>query len=200
MYAKSYTTINNILEAARTLFIEKQYADVTIAEIAAAADISKGALYHHFSGKEAVYVKMMHHYLDEILADTHDSVENTGGSCRDRLRQSTLSFLQLPPELHGVLRLIRRDINLFKDPVRDDLIRAYQIAVPEQVESIIRDGIADGEIAPGDARLLSWQLVAIVEVALRPYSRSVLGNPQEMADFVTNMFFDGVALRTPVAN
>jgi len=52
MQERSVVTINNILEAARTLFTEKQYADVTLKEIAAAAEVTKGALYHHFATKK----------------------------------------------------------------------------------------------------------------------------------------------------
>lgn len=199
MYSKSHTTIQNILEAARELFVEKHYADVTIAEIASAADVSKGALYHHFASKEEVYITMMHHYLEAVQAATAESVRNSSGTCRERLRHSTLSFLELPGELHSVLRLVRRDINMFEDPLRRELIQAYQQAVPEQVESIIRDGIADGEIYPVDARLLSWELVALVEVALRPYSRSVLGSVDNMANYVIRLFWDGVAAREAIA-
>jgi AcrR family transcriptional regulator len=195
MYTKSKTTINTILEAARTLFIEKNYADVTIVDIAAVAETSKGALYHHFSSKEDIYLNMMHHYLQEVQSATQEVTENSTGSCRVRLRQSMLTFLLLPNELHAILRLVRRDINIFQDPMRDELIRAYQRAIPEQVEAILRDGIANGEIQAIDARLLSWQLVALVEVTLVPYSRHALGTPDDIADFVIRLFLDGIAMR-----
>jgi AcrR family transcriptional regulator len=192
MYSKSKETIQTILDAARPLFVEKNYADVTINDIVTRANVSKGALYHHFSSKEDLYLKMMHHYLEQIQLSTQDVAENSTGPCRERLYESTLNFLQLPEELLGILRLVRRDINIFKDPMRNALIRAYQTAVPEQVETIIRDGITTGELKPIDARLLSWELVALVEVVLRPYSRNIIGGPQAMADFVINLFFDGV--------
>jgi AcrR family transcriptional regulator len=195
MYTKSKTTINAILEAARALFTEKNYADVTIADIASLAEASKGALYHHFSSKEEIYLKMMHHYLQEVQMATQAVAENGTGSCRERLRESMLTFLQLPDELHAVLRLVRRDINIFRDPVRDELIRAYQKAIPEQVEAILQHGITSEEIKPIDARLLSWELVALVEVTLAPYSRQVLGSPQEIADFVIRLFLDGIAMQ-----
>jgi AcrR family transcriptional regulator len=194
-YAKSKTTINNILEAARMLFVEKNYADVTLTDIASAAEVSKGALYHHFSNKEDIYLQMMHHFLREIQVVTQATAENSTGSCRERLRQSLVSFLQIPDELLSVLRLVRRDINIFTDPMRQELISAYQIAVPQQVERILRDGIASGEIEPVDARLLSWELVALVEVALRPYSRRLLGGHEDMADLLMRLFLDGVATR-----
>jgi AcrR family transcriptional regulator len=200
MYSKSKITINNILEESRTLFIGKNYADVTIAEIAARADVSKGALYHHFSSKEDLYVRMMHYYLERIQSVTQDVAENSVGNCRERLRESAATFLRLPDDLLRVLRLVRRDINIFSDPLRNALIRAYQSAVPEQIEVILRDCIANNDIETMDSRLLSWEMVAIVETALRPYSRSVLGGPEEMADFCIALFFDGVAIHNRVTS
>lgn len=193
MYAKSKETTQSILDAARALFSEKHYADVTINEIVTHANISKGALYHHFSNKEDVYLKMMHHFLAQIQESTEDVAQNSTGSSRERLYQSTLNFLQLPEELLAVLRLVRRDINIFENPTRNELIHAYQSAVPEQVEAIIRDGIESGEIEQSDPRLLSRELVALVEVVLHPYSRNLIGGPPEMANFVTHLFLDGVA-------
>jgi hypothetical protein len=70
--------------------------------------------------------------------------------------------------------------------------------VPEQVEAIIQVGIDKGEFPALNARLLSWQLVALVEVALRPYSRRILGNPQQMSDYVVTMFLHGITTLSPV--
>ncbi len=66
MYAKSAVTVANILEAAQTLFLSKNYADVTMADIARTSEVTKGALYHHFSSKEDLYLTMMRDFLAEI--------------------------------------------------------------------------------------------------------------------------------------
>jgi AcrR family transcriptional regulator len=194
-YSKSKKTINTILQAARFLFVKSNYADVTITELAAQANVSAGAMYHHFSSKEDIYLQMMHQVLDEIKDVLESAIENSDGSCRERLKQSVLTFLQLPEEFLGVLRLVRRDINIFSDPLRTDLIHAYQETIPEQVEAILRDGIANGEIQAVDARLLSWQMVALVEVSLHLDSRKILGGEEEMADYLTMLFLDGIAVR-----
>jgi AcrR family transcriptional regulator len=198
-YAKSRETITNILEAARTLFVEKNYANVTIADLAAQANVSTGALYHHFSSKEEVYLQMMHHYLQEIRENMQAAAKDTTGSCQERLYQSNLTFVRLPDELQRVLGLVRRDINIFTDPMRSELIRAYQFAIPEPVEAILRDGIASGEVKPVDARLLSWELIAMVEVTLSPYSRSVIGGPEKTVQFVLDLLMDGIAVREKTA-
>lgn len=191
MYAKSTTTIANILEEAKKLFVSKNYADVTMLDIAEAAQMTKRALYYHFASKESLYVAMMLAYLQEKQDLLRSAVESDG-TCRERLHYLTLSFLNLSPAEQTMMKLVRRDINIFKDPIRDKLIRAYQAALPEQVEAVIRDGIRDGELVDTDPRLLAWEYVAIVEVVLSRYTQRVLGNHNHLADYVLNLFFNGV--------
>ena len=191
MYAKSATTIANILEAARKLFVSKNYADVTMSGIAEAAQVTKGALYHHFASKERLYEAMMLADLGKKKHLMQAAVESEG-TCRDRLRCLTVNFLDLTPEKRDLMRLVRRDINIFKDPLRHRLVRAYQAALPEQVEAIIRDGIRDGELGNSDPRLLAWEYVAMVEVVLNDYAQEVLGPNGQLAEYVINLFFNGV--------
>jgi len=193
-YAKSRKTIKKILEVARNLFVGKNYANVTIADIASQANVSTGALYHHFASKEDIYLQMMHHYMEEIRTNIKAITDTSDGSCRERLHQSTVAFLRLPEELLPVLRLVRRDINIFRDPMRRELIRAYQKAIPEPLEAIIRDAICRGELKPCDPRVLSWELVAMVEVALAPYSRKIIGGPEDISNFVLDLLLDGMQI------
>ena len=63
--SKSETSVPNVLESAQSAFVAKNYADVTMEEIAEAAGVTKGALYHHFASKEALCLEMMHADLQE---------------------------------------------------------------------------------------------------------------------------------------
>ena len=61
-----------VLEAATRLFIERDYADVGIEEVIARAGVSRGALYHHFTSKEdlflAVYEASERRVMERIAA------------------------------------------------------------------------------------------------------------------------------------
>src|SRR5258708_28632023 len=48
-------TTEAILKAGRRLFSEQGFAATTIDDIAEAARVAKGAVYHHFATKEAVF-------------------------------------------------------------------------------------------------------------------------------------------------
>ncbi len=191
---RSEATSARIIAAARTLFVARNYADVTTDMIAGAAGVTKGGLYHHFPSKESLYASMM---LDDFERK-HKLFEQavaSSGTCRDRLARLTRDFLALPEEERELTRLVRRDINTFTGDDRDRLVRAYQLALPEQIEEIIRDGIEDGELARGDPRILSWSFVALVEVVVSQYACDVLGSTSLRLDHVLDLFFDGAAAK-----
>ncbi len=189
---RSEVTAARIIAAARRLFVANNYADVTTDKIARASEVTKGGLYHHFASKEQLYVSLMLDDLDRKRRLFEQAVD-APGTCRERLGMLTRDFLELSDEERELTRLVRRDINTFTGDERDRLVRAYQRALPEQVEAIIRDGIRDGELAPGDARILSWSFVALVEVVIGPYADRVFRSIGARLDHVLGLFFDGAA-------
>jgi AcrR family transcriptional regulator len=50
---------NSILKAARKLFLERGFKAVTVDQIAAKADVSKGAIYLYFDSKEEIYTQIL---------------------------------------------------------------------------------------------------------------------------------------------
>jgi len=56
----------NIVRAARKLFYEKGFKDVTVSQIARKAEISKGAVYLYFTSKEEIYSHILLSDLDNI--------------------------------------------------------------------------------------------------------------------------------------
>jgi AcrR family transcriptional regulator len=52
---RSHTTRRALLDAARSLFAERGYADVSVGEIAERAGVTTGAIYHHFASKKGLF-------------------------------------------------------------------------------------------------------------------------------------------------
>jgi AcrR family transcriptional regulator len=194
MLAKSETTISNILTAAASLFTARNYADVTMDQIAESSGVTKGALYHHFSSKEELYLELMHSDLGAKKAMFEGAIA-AGGSCRNRLRRLTAVFFGLPAVSREAIKLVRRDINIFGEPARSELVKAYQSALPELIERVVRDGIRDGEAAPADPRLLSWHFVSLVEITLSRYADDLFDDADEKLDHVMGLFFEGAGAK-----
>jgi AcrR family transcriptional regulator len=55
-----------LLQAARTLFGERGYAATPLEEITSAANVTKGALYHHFDGKQELFAAVYEQVKREV--------------------------------------------------------------------------------------------------------------------------------------
>ncbi|MDU0812592.1 TetR/AcrR family transcriptional regulator [Bacillus siamensis] len=64
---KSEKTKKELIDVARDLFAKKGYSETSIRDILTAANISKGNLYHHFKGKEFLFLHIMEQDTQEWI-------------------------------------------------------------------------------------------------------------------------------------
>jgi AcrR family transcriptional regulator len=55
----SEATREALLDSAERLFLDRGFADTALADVAAAADVTRGAVYHHFADKHALFEAVM---------------------------------------------------------------------------------------------------------------------------------------------
>ncbi|WP_099866779.1 TetR/AcrR family transcriptional regulator [Pararhizobium haloflavum] len=79
---RSQTTRTQLIDAARTLFVERGYAGTGTPELVAAAGVTRGALYHHFADKQALFRAVVEREARDVAttiersaADIDDPVE-----------------------------------------------------------------------------------------------------------------------------
>ncbi len=86
-----------LLALGLAMFSERSYDEVSIDDLARAAGVSKGLLYHYFPTKRDLYVAAIgeaaRHLLDVTTSDT-------GGAPEERLRRGLSTYLDFV-ELHG---------------------------------------------------------------------------------------------------
>lgn len=58
-----------LISAARQLFVEKGYADTATPDIVAAAGVTRGALYHHFEDKKALFRAVIEREAMAVASD-----------------------------------------------------------------------------------------------------------------------------------
>jgi AcrR family transcriptional regulator len=92
-------TRTRILDAARSCFVERGYDQTTMKDIASAADMTAGALYHHFTSKQDLFAAVFHRH-QETAFDALEKAVAKGGSFIELI---TL-VLDAAAELHTVDR------------------------------------------------------------------------------------------------
>jgi AcrR family transcriptional regulator len=138
-----------ILEAAMTVCAEKGYHAARIDDIAAAAGLSKGAVYHHFSSKQEVFIAVMENMLAEVaeLVEGLDGIEARAG---DAVRQ-IISYMVQMVEHHPAL--MRGLMELYLLGMRDTAFRerfsTYYGALVGALAKVIAHGVDRGEIRAG---------------------------------------------------
>ena len=88
---RTEATRGDLLAAAKKLFVEKGYGDTSTPEIVASAGVTRGALYHHFADKRALF----HAVVEEEAAAVADEIEKATPDTlgpRDALLTGGLAF------------------------------------------------------------------------------------------------------------
>lgn len=135
-------TERKILEVSRRLFQTKGYEHTTIQDIVDALGMSKGAVYHHFKSKEAIYDRISTIYYDRFNW-FRNADELPGATGLEKLR-NLIEFLFTDPEK---LEMDQLGATLVDDPrlVLMSLRAAVNDAAP-MLQNLIELGNADGSI------------------------------------------------------
>jgi AcrR family transcriptional regulator len=126
-------TRQTLMDAARRLFIEKGYAETATPDIVAAAGMTRGALYHHFEDKKALFRAV----IEREAADVAEEIERRAKpetEPRAALLAGAAAYFDAMA-VAGRTRLL-----LFEAPAVIGLPAATQIDA-ENAEAALRDGL-----------------------------------------------------------
>jgi AcrR family transcriptional regulator len=90
-----------LVDAALTTFARDGVDGATLAGIAAAAGVTRGAVYHHFADKDALLAAVLGETWDTVAAPVWAALETPGAALAERLEAFTLAWLTA---LHTDLR------------------------------------------------------------------------------------------------
>lgn len=150
----SSETFETILDGARQLFGERGYAAVTNKDLAAAAGVTTGALYHYVESKLDLYVAV-HRDMQQRIYQRFVTAEASHGSFIGKL-QAVLDAAQVmneeDPSLAKFVGVVRADLRRSPE-IRERL--AVAAAGREQFfVDLVECGVATGEVRRSDVGLL----------------------------------------------
>ncbi|MGN6033636.1 MAG: TetR/AcrR family transcriptional regulator [Thermomicrobiales bacterium] len=145
-----------ILREAKRLFMEFGYRAVSTRMVAEASRVTQPALYHHFSGKEDLYVAVLLQELGE-MGSRLGAIADGDATVLDRLEQVAR---YLANRTHHNLTLMQHDIRTELGDASAAIVGARffeQVVGP--INRIVEQGIADGLIgAPETVGLAPIQM------------------------------------------
>lgn len=118
-----------LLQKARAVFAERNYADVSMRDIAQSLNVSTGTLYHYFPSKEDLFCDLFLHaaqisanQLVDALCTIHDrraKMRRLLDFFRNQCDGMRMQFLfsadmmrnEMPPKAHGLLRRWSNELN-----------------------------------------------------------------------------------------
>jgi AcrR family transcriptional regulator len=92
---KGQETRRVIVDMAMRLFAERGYAAVSIENVLAACEISRGALYHHFASKEALLEAAFEAVEVDVTAKVLAAASKVGGDAASAVEAGCEAFLDL---------------------------------------------------------------------------------------------------------
>ena len=92
--AQGRATRGQLIEVATRLFAEHGYEGTSIEAVLAAAGVSRGALYHHFAGKEALFEADVAAVTDRVTAELMEAIAGCTDPV-DAMRTAALAWIGL---------------------------------------------------------------------------------------------------------
>jgi AcrR family transcriptional regulator len=156
MIVRASGTRPKVERAALELFAAKGFDGVSIAEIAAAAGVSQGALYRHHASKEDLAGALFCEAYLRTGAEL-DEICGAGTSFGDRVAAMVAHVCALydnDPALFRFMLLVQHDLLSRVGPEQRTPVTV--------IEGVVRDAVTAGEIAPVDAAAGAAAILGVV--------------------------------------
>ena len=164
--AQAAATRAALVAAARLLFVEKGYHRTGTEEVVAKAGVgTRGALYHHFADKQALFEAAFLAVEEDLVIEAAKNLADPAGGALNQLRQGLIGFLDASLTPH-VQRILLIDGPAVLGWVRwRELESLYGLGA---IRAMLERAVDEGDLAPNQPvdALAHMLLAAADETAL----------------------------------
>lgn len=182
-----------ILSAACDLFARQGYMRASIAELADACKLSRGALYHYFESKEAILFAILDTHVHEMIADV-DAAIASESTTLDQFRAAIRAIVKLNAQSPNEQRVILNDLS-FLSEAEQEIIKALERQIVDAVADLLIRLDQDGKIEKRTRKVYAMMLFGILNFSHTWYDPAGGICPTEFADMVVDHFLYGFTSR-----
>jgi AcrR family transcriptional regulator len=179
-------TAQALLYNATGLFADRGYEGTSIRAITDASQANLAAVTYHFGSKRGLYVAVLESLLGPIGEGIREAFEHDGTPL-ERIREVVAALVLYMGRNPEQPRLMLQEITSV--PLLDPVVQRAMRENLGMLQSLVKEGQADGSIRPGDPLLMSLSLISQpvhMSVILHPL-RSVLDLQEEPEDLLERM-------------
>jgi AcrR family transcriptional regulator len=184
-----------LLCAALEQFSQRGYAASSVREICLAAGVTKPVLYYYFKSKEGLYLQLMEESCT-IFETTVAELNSFTGSTRQSVIHfchavfdSSIQHLTLVKLMYSIYYGAPQGAPAFN-------MEQYYDRMLQVISELVKEGIARGELKPGNVHDMVWAALACLSIAIEEQlchctPRINRASMSRMLDIV----FDGITAR-----
>lgn len=177
-----------LISAARQLFVEKGYADTATPDIVAAAGVTRGALYHHFEDKKALFRAVIERESMAVASDIDRGAASAATPRNALVSGASAYFAAMAVE--GRARLM-----LLEAPAVLGVERTAEID-RDNAEDRLREGVSDylgAAVSADEVRALTNLLSSAFDRAVLEIER---GGEHSLYEAAIERLIDGLIPRS----
>ncbi len=160
---RSAATRDALIAAARKLWGLRGYAEVGTPEIATAAGVTRGAMYHQFSDKAALFREVVEVVEQDVMARMATVVAGSGATTpADAIRAAVDAWLEVSgdPEVRQLILLDAPSVLGWAE--FRDVAQRYSLGM---TEGLLTEAIRTGQLARQPVRPLAHVLIGALDEA-----------------------------------
>ena len=161
-------TKKQIIDIARQLFSDYSYLGVSMSDIAKKVNITKGALYYHFTGKVEIYQEV----LDEVFTGLSSAIVEAGneGNTKNKLFALIKNYLDFGFKEKNLIKALTLKLSPANRRISKYIIKSREQTI-DLIQPIIKEVFVNKKVIKKiDSRMLSSLLMGMMDGLLLEYS------------------------------
>ncbi|MCE5169966.1 TetR/AcrR family transcriptional regulator [Paenibacillus profundus] len=151
-----------ILNAAADVFSTHGYQRASMDEIAMQANVAKGTLYYHFSGKAQLFQTLVTEGMSELVAKIRSDL-NTDVTLEEQIKRIVQHHLDLYLDNGALARIVFYELsNGLEDEVLENIQQIHQEYIRFLTE-VLEMGRAEGMLRSVNSRLAAVGIIGMIE-------------------------------------
>lgn len=182
-----------LLGIAAELFAERGLRATTVRDIADAAGILSGSLYHHFDSKESIVDEILRGFLDDLFGRYREIVA-AGEDSRATLEALVRASFESIDNWHSAVAIYQDEAKRLATLPRFDYLAEGNREFRQLWLTVLREGAADGSFREGLDVEIAYRFIRdTVWVAVRWYRPGGSRATDTIADQYLSIVLDGIS-------